>query len=63
MEIVQPAGFAGLRQRFRQCGGRRLYRCEHCRWRGYISRARIISPWFWLLVAAVTGLVVILLVL
>jgi len=63
MGPVPPTGFAGLRQRIRQRGGRRLYRCESCQWRGYIVRARIVSPWFWFLPAAVAVLAVILLIL
>lgn len=48
LEPVPPAGLPGLRQRIRQFSGGRLYQCEGCHWRGYIAKARVISPWLWL---------------
>lgn len=61
MEPLPPNGFPGLRQRIRPFSGRLLYECEGCHWRGYISRAKIFSPWLWLWLFAAAVMVLILL--
>ena len=63
MDPVPPTGFAGLRQRIRQIGGRRLYLCEECRWRGYLVRGRLVSPWFLFLLVIIPALILFLLAL